>query len=389
MSNSHERVKLSAANHNFLESGEAADLTGVAGHYQWGWNVPFYYQVYEDDDYLNETISLYPRHGMYNYYIPIGSRSCAGYATIDHEAGNLVSFINGTPRYRGGNNDAELDEEFNSQLCMPATGINIEAFRTAARKNGTLWFANERVMQFVTAALKRIIFGNRNIQAELNATLDAYGLRQGGTGVGIDTPVDWINAWKFYPYVRLDIGIDQGNFTGLFSTTINDNGTQKTIGNIPSFYGLKNDYKYLTALSENMLLKCNDDKSQSLFISSSINGSLMNLDSVEGLTGIAKGPIASAAEWQYAKKYTLNNLAFFPDEELGGSGSTFFCDGYYNPAITSGLYGAALLGRSNHGFNAGSVCLVGSDPVSSAHSYLGAFLCEWAEEFTTEPFFVE
>lgn len=389
VSDSHERVKLSAADHNFLESGEATDLTGAAGHYQWGWNVPFYYQVYEDDDYLYETISLYPRHGMYNYYIPIGSRSCAGYATIDHETGKLVSVVSSSSRYRGGNNDAQLDEAFNSQLCMPATKMNIEAFRTAARRNGTRWFANERVMQYITAALKRIIFGNRNIQAAFNATLDSNGLRQGGTGAGIDMPANWGSDWKNYPYVKLNVGIDKGDFTGLLSTIINDNGTQKTIGNIPSFYGLKNDYKYLAAMSENMLLQCNDDKSQSLFISRIIDGSLMSFDSVDALTEIAKGPVALSAAWLFAKGYTLKNLAFFPKEELGGSGSTFYCDGYYNPALISGLRGALLLGDVGYGVNAGSVSISGGGLVTTDPADLGAFLCEWAEEFTTEPFYVE
>ena len=386
VTDAHQRTKLSPTNHNLLETGGSADLTGGAGHYQWGWNVPFYYQVYEDDNYLNETVSLGgPRPGFWNYYIPVGSRSCAGYAAMDRTNAKLMSVVNSTAQFRGGNNDASLDAAFNSQLCKPATNMNIFDFRTAARKNGTLWFANERVMQYITAALKRIIFGNRNIQAAFNATLDANGLRQGGTGPGIDMPTSWNNTWKYFPYVNLNVGIDQGDFTGILSTTINDNGTQKTIGNIPSFYGLKNDYKYLWCMSENMLLQSNADKSQTLYVSDNIDGSNMNLSSVAGLTQIGKGPVASTANWQYAKEYTLKNLAFFPKEELGGSPSTFYCDGYYNPAATSGLRGAFLLGAAYNGGDAGSVCLTGYSAPSVAVARWGAFLCEYAEAFTTQP----
>jgi hypothetical protein len=192
-------------------------------------------------------------------------------------------------------------------------------------------------------------------------------------------------VWKYYPYVKLNVGIDQGDFTGILSTTINDNGTQKTIDNIPSFYGLKNDYKYLAAMSENMLLQCNPDKSQTLFVADMVDGSSMNLSSVAGLTQIGKGPVISSKGWQYAKEYTLKNLAFFPKEELGGSSSTFFCDGYYNPAATSGLRGAALLGYARDADNAGSVFLSGSAAVSAAYAVWGAFLCEYAEAFTTQP----
>ena len=386
VTDAHKRTKLSPKNHKLLETGGAADLTGGAGHYQWGWNVPFYYQVYDDDNDIYETVSLGgPRPGFWNYYIPVGSRSCAGYAAMDRTNAKLMSVVNSTAQFRGGNNDASLDAAFNSQLCKPATNMSITSFRTAARKNGTLWFANERVMQYITAALKRIIFGNRNIQAAFNGTLDANGLRQGGTGNGIDMPASWIDDWKYYPYVNLDVGIDQGDFTGILSVTINDNGTQKAIGNIPSFYGLKNDYKYLFCMSENMLLQNNADKSQTLYVSDNIDGSSMNLSSVAGLTQIGKGPVASASCWQYAKEYTLKNLAFFPKEELGGSSSTYYCDGYYNPAETSGLRGAALLGYADSGSTAGSVYLHGGHAVSDAHASLGAFLCEYAEAFTTQP----
>ena len=385
--NDHSRTKLSATNHNLLENGGAADLTGAAGHYQWGWNVPMYYQKYEDDNFVYETISLGgPRKGFWNNYIPIGSRSCAGYATMDRTNTKLVSYVNDTAQYRGGNNDSTLDAAYNSQLCKPATNMSISAFRTAARKNGTLWFANERVMQFVTAMLKRIIFGNRNIQAAFNATLDANGLRQGGTGQGIDMPTNWDGNFHYYPYIRLDVGISDGDKTGLISTTITENGSQKTIDNIPSFYGLKNDYKYLVCMSENMLLQCNADKSQSLFVADMVDGSNMNLESVSGLRMIAKGPVAASAGWQYAKDYVLKNLAFFPSDELGGSSSTYYCDGYYNPAATSGLRGARLLGAANTGDYAGSLCLHGDHAPSDANAFWGAFLCEWAEEFTTQPF---
>ena len=387
VTDSHVRTKLSPTNHNLLENGGAANLTGAAGHYQWGWNVPIYYQVYEDDDYQYETISLGgPRPGFWNYYIPVGSRSCAGYATMDRTNSKLMSVVNNTVQFRGGNNDATLDSAFNSQLCKPATNMSISAFRTAARKNGQLWFANERVMQYITAALKRIIFGNRNVQAAFNAALDDNGLRQGGTGTGIDTPNDWNNNFKYYPYIRLDVGVNQGDLTGLISTTITENGASKTINNIPSFYGLKNDYKYLYCMSENMLLQCNPDKSQSLFVDNMIDGDLMDLSTVAGKTQIAKGPVASAGGWQYPKDYTLKNLAFFPGEELGGSTSTFFCDGYYNPAAESGLRGALLLGLADFGANAGSLYLHGYYGVSDAFANWGAFLCEYAEAFTSEPF---
>lgn len=383
--NDHSRTKLSAENHRYLENGSAADLSGGAGHYQWGWNVPFYYQCYEDDVYDYETISISgPRPGFWNYRIPVGSRSCAGYATIDRTTGTLVSYVNSDARYRGGNNNSALDSAYNSQLGMPATNMTIDAFRTAARKNGTLWFANEHAMHYVTCALKRIIFGNRNIQAPFTDTLNSNGLRQGGTGQGADYFDGWDKNFSYYPYIPLSTGVEKGDFTGLSSCTINNNGSSLTIGNIPSFYGLKNDYKYLSAMSENMLLRNNSDGSQTMFIPKNVDGSLMNLEDVTGLKEIGRGPASSSAGWLYPKEMTFKNLAFMP-KTVGASESTYYSDGYYNPAATSGLRGVVLLGLADNGGLAGSLCLGGIAGVWGAYALWGAFLCEWAEAFTTEP----
>ena len=154
------------------------------GHYQWGWGVTLYYANWEDETYLYEALDVKPIPGHLNYVIPPGSRSCAGYATLDRVNGNLVSFVSYQARYRGGDNNADLDGLFNSQLCKPANMTTIANFAAAARKNGNMWLANSRVMFFVTAAIKRIMFHNRNIQASYNGTLTADGLRQGGISSG-------------------------------------------------------------------------------------------------------------------------------------------------------------------------------------------------------------
>ena len=53
------------------------------GHYQWGSGVTIYYAPWEDETYLYEAVDTKPIPGQLNYKIPIFSRSCAGYATID------------------------------------------------------------------------------------------------------------------------------------------------------------------------------------------------------------------------------------------------------------------------------------------------------------------
>ena len=137
-------------------------------------------------------------------------------------------------------------------------------------------------------------------------------------------------------------------------------------------------------MSENMLLQANADKSQSLFIDNHMDGRQMDLTTVAGLTKIATGPVAETKGWQYPKEWQLKNLSFFPGTELGGSSSTYYCDGYYNPADTSGLRGALLLGYADNGGYAGSLCLDGDFAPSYAYAGGGAVLCEFAAPFSTK-----
>lgn len=382
--NDHTRRKLSASNHNLFANGAAASLAGDMGHYQWGWGVTLYYSYWEDETYLYEAIDVKPIPGHLNYVIPPGSRSCAGYATMDRVNNKLVSYVSHQTQYRGGNNNAELDSAFNSQLCMPATSLAISAFATAARQNGNMWMANSRVMLFITAAIKRIVFHDRNIQKAYNGTLTADGLRQGGTGVGVDGVTAWSTDWAYFPFVPLDAGVELGDFTGVFSKAIDDNGVQKTLGNIPSFFGLKNDYKYLYYMAEDILLQCNADKSQSVYILHNIDGTPFDLTTVNGKVLAGRTPVYNEGGWNYISKLNLEGLVMFP-LEVGATASTGYADGYYNPASVNGLRGALCLGRASDGGNAGSACLYGSVAPSDALANRAACLCEFAKPFSTEP----
>ena len=382
--NDHSRRKLSPSTHNEFADGGTALLDGSMGHYQWGSGVTIYYAFWEDETYLYEAVDTKPIPGQLNYKIPIFSRSCAGYATIDRTNNILVSYINNAAQYRGGNNDASLDSLFNSQLGKPATNIAVPTAATYARKNGTLWFANERVAFAITAILKRIYFHNRSIQAAYNATLTADGLHQGGTGDGCGQPSDWGNNWKNYPYIPLSAGVERGDYVGTFSVNIDDNGTTKAISGIPSFLGLKNDYKYLGCIEEDTLLQCNSDKSQSVYIDNNIDGHTFDVSTVNGKVFVGTTPPKEAAGWIGIKKLHLGNLCNFP-LEVGTTATTGYGDSYYNPAATSGLRGASRLGYANNAGDAGSVYLYGSYAPSHALANFGVALCEFKEAFSTEP----
>ena len=382
--NDHSRQKLSTANHNYLQSGAQAKLDGTMGHYQWGSGSVIYYATWEDETYIYEAVDVVPIPGQLNYRIPIFSRSCAGYATIDRTNNKLVSYINTAAQFRGGNNDAAKDGTYRSLLGLPATNIAVPTAAQYARANGNLWFCNERVVFFITGALKRIYFHNRSIQAAVNNTLTADGLHQGGTGNGADMPSNWSSDWGYYPYLPLSAGVERGDYTGIFSQSIQNNGAALTISDIPSFLGLKNDYKYLGCIEEDTLLQCEASGVQSVWIDHNIDGHTFDVSKTAGHVLIGNTYQTGAAGWSYPKKVNLANLCGFPLEN-GGSGSTGYGDGYYNPYATSGLRGAYRLGLADYGDAAGSVSLNGHVGPSDTYASYGVVLCEFKDAFSTEP----
>lgn len=382
--NDHSRKKLHPADHRHYEDGGAVKFDGTDGHYQWGWGVGIYYAAWSDAEYDYEAFDDRPIPGVPCVYIPVGSRSCAGYAQLDRTNNKLMSTINKTAQFRGGNN-SNWDETYRSLLGKPVTSIGMPTLRNYARANGDMWFTSERVMLFITGALARVYFHNRNIQAGYNATLTADGLHQGGLGSGASYPSNWGSDWGYNPYIDLDCGIEKGDFTGLLSATIKDpEGNNVSITGIPCFMGLKNFYKYLWTITEDELLVCQEDGSQALYVENLIDGSLFDISGAGTHLLIGKTPVYSSANWSYIKKISFDHLSGMPIE-VGGSGSTFYADGYYNPNVheAGALRGALRLGGADHGDGAGSLFLNGDHAPSYASAGDGAVLCEFTEAFTT------
>lgn len=383
--NDHSRKKLHPADHRHYEDGGDVDFTGGDGHYQWGWGVGIYYASWNDGSYDYEAFDDRPIPGVPCVYIPVGSRSCAGYAQLDRTNNKLVSYINKTAQYRGGNN-SNWDGTYRSLIGKPVTNVGMPTLRGYARENGTMWFTSERVMLFITGALARVYFHNRNIQAAYNANLTSDGLHQGGLGQGTSYLGNWSSDWGYNPYIDLDCGIEKGDFTGLLSTTIKDpEGADVSVTGIPCFMGLKNFYKYLWTITEDELLVCQADGSQGFYVEENIDGTIFDVTGAGTHLLVGKTPVHASASWSYIKKISTDYLSGMPVED-GGSASTFFADGYYNPNVTEAgaVRGAVRLGSADLGDNAGALCLHGSNAPAGANASGGAVLCEFTEAFSTK-----
>lgn len=386
--NDHSRRKLSPNNHKLFASGGVAALDGSMGHYQWGWNIPWYYAHWEDDIYECEAISPAPIAGHWNYKIPVASMSCSGAAALDRTNLILVSFCKRTAQYRGGDNKPDNDAKWNTLFGKPVVSVAEDKLQQYAEKNGARWGASMYMMVFALGALTRIIFHNRNIQAPYKAALTAEGLRQGGLGNGIDYAID--DFGKQYATLDIDALAERGDATGVFSVTIpKGDGTNKTINNIPMFFGLKNWYQYIYMMMHGCAVQATSSKTLDVYALKKWTSSPVDTTGVSKFTKIGSIPATSASEasWLYGKRMNLDNMIAYP-LEFGGSGSTYYCDGFYHPAITSGVRGLAAFCVAGSGSYAGSCALDADSGLAVSSVGCGAFLCEADEDWDTEAFYV-
>ena len=386
--NNHTRRKLAANDHRYYEDdGSAVVFTGADGHYQWGWGVDMYYAAWTEGGYDYEAFDDRPIYGHPCVKIPVGSVSASGRAALDRTNLILCGYLSESAQFRGGNNTAEWDETYRSLLGMPATNMDVALFSAYARKNGNLWMASERVAIFIVGALMRVYFHNSNIQADFEEGVDENGLHHGGLGLGVDCESGtWWNGYNGYnPYFKMSVGIEKGDFTGLISETIQlSDGTEKVIGNIPCFMGLKNWYKSLGVFTEDELLVNNANGKQDHYVKKVIDGQAPARDSVSGYQLAASTPVHASASWSPIKQISKAYLAGTPTED-GGTYDTYYGDGYYNPNSRDGaLRGAFRLGYANYGVTAGSLSLGGNDAPSVADASCGAVLCEFTESFDSQ-----
>lgn len=387
--NNHTRRKLSPNNHHFYaDDGSAVVFTGADGHYQWGWGVDMYYGTWVEDGYRYEVFDDRPIPGHPCVKIPVGSVSASGRCAIDRTNLQLVGYLSDDARYRGGNNTSEWDNTYRSLLGMAVSNIPITSLAGYARKNGNLWMANERVAIFIVGALMRVFFHNSNIQASFIEGVDERGLHRGGLGYGIDyndSQMEWSGNRGYNPYIRMDVGLDMGDRTGLFKTTIKrSDDSDLVVNNMPCFMGLKNWYRYMWVMEEDSLLVCNSNKSQSYYVKRVIDGEAPSLSSVSDKVLAGTCPSHGSGSWSAIKKLGYEYLSGYPVED-GATYDTFVGDGYYNPAVSDGsVRGARRLGVVYYGDNAGSCMLHGSVAPSDADAYWGAVLCEFETSFDTQ-----
>jgi hypothetical protein len=388
----HGRKKLDPTNHYKFATGEPASLDGSMGDYMWGWGAKWYYAWWVEGNYYYEAASLAPIRGKLNYVIPVASTSAIGGSVVDRELLELVSVVNVAGRYRGGNNNAALDEAFNTQLGRVATSLSTATFGAYARKKGQGWEAFWYAHSAAVGILSRIILGTRHIQTAYNSNKDSNGLYQGGLGAGVTGAGAWWNGsgegqFKAYPFLPTDVGVELGDACGVVSYAVPGSGgeTLSTV-TIPVFFGLKNPFGYMMRWERGRLISKNADGSGDVYVVPQLHSDY-DMNSLAGLVKAATLPATSNAGYEYIIRLSMQNLCHTPTV-VGGSSSTYYADALYNDNATSGLRVPAVGGHASNGSYAGFEYVYANLAVSTSAAYFGSPLCEAEENWDTTPVLV-
>ena len=384
VSTDRSRRKLDPTNHYRFSDGSPAALDGSMGDYMFCWNA-HYYAWWVDSTYYYEAISLTPIPGRLNYYIPAGGTSALGAGVIDRTTNTLVSVVSNDVKYRGGSNDANKDDKYNTFLGRVATNLPAATFGTYARKKGEGWESGWFVSNTVVGYIYRIIMGTRHPQSGLNPSKDSNGLYQGGTGIGVtDAGSWWQTDFGYYPFLPTSAGIELGDAVGVSDfDVIGADGTKKQTVHIPCFFGLKNSYGYIGLIERGALMNKLADGSADYYVSPSLY-SEFNINSIEGLIKAAKCPANSPAGWKYITEMSMQNLCSAPTVATGTS-ETYYADGWYNDNATSGLRCPFRRGNAYNGAIAGLAYLNGNIAVSYAYVDWSSPLCYFAEDVSPVP----
>jgi hypothetical protein len=105
---------------------------------------------------------------------------------------------------------------------------------------------------------------------------------------------------------------------------------------------------------------CNPNGSQNAFSIEKWSGQALNNTSTSDKVLVATTPPQSGGNWMWTTKLSSNRLCGIPTA-AGGSETTYYADGYYNPGVGSGLFGVLGLGSVNFGGYAGSAFVYGNN----------------------------
>ena len=299
---------------------------------------------------------------------------CSAYeAGLDRTNMALVSIVNSSTQYRGGDNTAGWDGTYRSLLNMPATNISRTNFRTYARKRNssanTCWNEYIYTIHVMIAWLFYTEYATLNTQKDYNPALDINGYKQGGLGKGVSDIPNWGGYNGANPFIACGTTDSLGNRSGVVNCDIlaADGTTVYYTAQVPRYRGIENPFGHLWKWSDGINIK-EDGTTRTAYVTT--HPSKFSDTAYDGYEN--RGTISHSEGWT-----TKMLLGYFGDLlplVVGGSSSTFWCD-YYWLNTPPNLYGALLGGNANAGADDGFGFVHTAGVPSDADASIGSRLC--------------
>lgn len=293
-------------------------------------------------------------------------------ATVQRSTNKLASVVNTTEDYRGGCNDASLDDTAYTLLGKPAGDYSKSTYRIYARNRfpSVAWNMYVYDVHCQLTWLFVVEYATLNSQKTYNASLTVDGFHQGGLGSGATnmTHAEQVE-FQYSPVVACGYTDSFGNNTGVKDVSVALSSGDKTFS-VCRYRGVENIIGNLSALVDGLWLQTNGAtivKTEAVTFSSTMpsyskptcwrtmnSGYIRNIDDSAFING-----------WAIPKA-------------IGGSDKTYYCDYNAINADTDEL--CAYLGGSKNSFSNAGLFFFGTMSSLRTDSSIGTRLCYLPQE---------
>lgn len=293
--------------------------------------------------------------------------------TVHRPTNTLSSVVSMDPDYRGGNNNASLDGDPNSQLGMPATAISRTNFVNYAENRGEAWTSGEYEWIRTEVWLRTIEYATNHHQRAIDTELTPEGYRQGGLGDGPTTinSTEWLNFNGRYPIIPIGATLELGNHSGEIEYVLNDfpeEGEARSIM-VNSYRGIQNPYGHIYEWMNGVNFRATEEGTKREIFKAV--GDAYSTNSYDGYRKIGDMPPANG----YITEILFGPEGdIFPVKASGGSATTYFTDYYYRSDLDR-LCVLAVSGLADYGAPAGSFFARTHYAPSSTFAVCGSRLC--------------
>lgn len=317
-----------------------------------------------DGDMRRVLLSPVPIGGFKHYQ----KRYVSAYeATIQRSTNKLASVVNASEDYRGGRNDASLDDTAYTLLGKPAGGYAKDAYRTYARNRfpNAAWNMYVYDVHCQLTWLFVVEYATLNSQKAYNAELTADGYHQGGLGNGVTnmTHKEQVEL-QYSPVVACGYTDGFGNNTGVKDISIALSWGDK-IFSVCRYRGVENIIGSLSAIVDGLWLKANG----AAFVKTEAATFTSTMPSDSELTCWRRsdgGYIRNIDDSAFVNGWSI-------PKAIGGNDNTYYCD--YNTLNQDTDDLCAYLGGSQTSFNNAGLFFFGSMSLARVDTNIGTRLC--------------